>query len=444
MSEQYDLVLRCGSFLSMEQGPGEEIKSDIFVGIKDGKIAKIQEWSIAEKNSLEWSSKDFILANDKLVMPGLINGHCHLPMTLFRGLADDLPFEQWLRNYIFPLEAKLVSPEFVKLGTEIAVLESLLSGTTTILDMYYFETDIANVCEQSGIRALLGETFIDFPAPDNKKSSGEDWKIMDAMRERFQNHDLIQPILAPHAPYTVSDETFKKVRNYAEKHQLKITVHVSETKDEVKNSLKQYQKTPLHRLYDLGVLESHTIMAHCVHLTDSEIEMTSQKRAGIVHNPESNMKLGSGAAPLKKLVEAGISLGLGTDGPASNNDLNLFKEMDFAAKLQKFVHEDNTAMTSMMALRMATREGAKALGMGDSIGTLTEGKRADLICLDLNEPWIQPLHSISSALVYSSTGREVCDVIVNGNVLVRDRKPSRQNKSEIFSRLQEYRKKNSL
>lgn len=194
----------------MAEGQGEELQHDIFVGIQNGKITRVQDWKVAFQNSSQWSAKDFISATDKVVMPGLINGHCHLPMTLFRGLADDLPFEQWLRSYIFPLEAKLVNTEFVRLGSEIAVLESLLSGTTTILDMYDFENDIADVCEQSGIRALLGETFIDFPAPDNKNSSGNDWQIMDQLREKYHNHSRIYPILAPHAPYTVSDETFKK------------------------------------------------------------------------------------------------------------------------------------------------------------------------------------------------------------------------------------------
>lgn len=436
MSEIFDLVIRAGQFLSMAKGSSEEPLADIFVGIKNDSIAKIAPWSDAG-----WSAREMIDARDQLVMPGLINGHCHLPMTLFRGLADDLPFEQWLKSYIFPLEARVVNPEFSELGTELAVLEALLSGTTTILDMYYFEPCVAKVCERLGIRTLAGQTFIDFPAPDNKKMDGADWRLMDELREKYKGHPTVQPILAPHAPYTVSDASFKKIRDYALKHELSVTVHVSETKNEVESSLKEHGKTPLIRLNDLGLLEAKTIMAHCVHLSDEELKIAAAKKAGIVHNPESNMKLGSGAAPLKRIVDAGIALGIGTDGAASNNDLNLFKEMDTAAKLQKFVFEDNTAMTAQMALKMATRKGAHALGLGDKIGTLEVGKRADLIILNLNEPNMQPLHSISSQLVYATTGREVQTVVVNGQVLVRDGHSLRQNKLDLFDRLKSYRKR---
>lgn len=437
--QSFDLVIRCGHLLTMTSGAGESPITDQFIGVRDSKIVSIENWK-----SSGWATKEFIDASNKIVMPGLVNGHCHLPMTLFRGLADDLPFEQWLKSYIFPLEARLVSPEFSKLGAELAILEALSTGTTTIVDMYYFENSIAETCERGGMRAILGQTFIDFAAPDNKELNGNDWKLLDALREQFSGHSRITPALAPHAPYTVGDETFKKVHQYAAKYKLPITVHVSETKHEVETSLKQYGKTPLKRLNDLGVLDTHTIMAHCVHLTDEEMKLASQKWASVVHNPESNMKLGSGAAPIQKLINAGICVGLGTDGPASNNDLNMFNEMDSAAKLQKLVHEDNTAMTATMALRMATREGAKALGLGAQVGTLEIGKLADIIVIDPCVPNMQPMHNILSQLVYASSGREVETVIIHGEIVFRDRRATRIDANSVFDRVNHYRSKNKF
>ncbi len=423
----------------MAEGAGETVTHHKLIGIKDSRIVKISDWTDSG-----WVAKEYIDAGNRLVMPGLINGHSHLPMTLFRGLADDLPFEEWLKNYIFPLEARLVSPEFCRLGSELAAVEALLLGTTTILDMYYFESSVAEACDSIGIRALVGESFIDFPAPDNKKMDGSDWRVMDELRERFGSHSRIHPILAPHAPYTVGDATFAKVRDYALKHDLKVTVHVSETIGEVEASKKQYGKTPLKRLFDLGLLDAKVIMAHCVHLTDEEIVIAAKQGATIVHNPESNMKLGAGAAPIKKLIEAGIAVGIGTDGPASNNDLNLFNEMDSAAKLQKLVHHDNTAMTAIMALRMATRLGARALGMEKEIGTLEVGKKADLIIVDPWVPHMQPIHNLCSQLVYASTGREVDTVIVDGRVVVRDRKPVFCDNRDLFERIHRFREKNKF
>ena len=439
---RFDLAIRTGTLLPMNaaavRAPSSTdeafVLRDQLIGVKDSKIVFVGQWT-----SEGWSSQEFINAQNKIVMPGLVNGHCHLPMTLFRGLADDLCFDDWLNNYILPLEARLVSPEFVTLGSELAVLEAFTSGTTTIYDMYYFEDQIADVVERSGIRALVGETVFDFVAPDNKKQDGSEYLILDRMVERWNKHERVTPFVAPHAPYSCGDETLKKARDYAHKKSLAIGIHVSETRGEVEGSLMQYGKTPLKRLHDLGVLSVPTIVAHGVHLTDEEIALAAKNKTSVIYNPESNMKLGAGAAPIPKLLQAGVTVGLGTDGPASNNDLNLFKEMDIGAKLQKLMASNNMAMTAKMALEMATCNGAKALGLGDKTGSIEVGKCADLIVIDPNVAHMQPQHDVASLLVYAAKGSEVETVVCHGKVVVRNRQCTTIHAGDLFGRINEYR-----
>ncbi len=312
--KKFDLGILCGQFLSMKDNEAK-IEKNVFLGIKKEKIL-----FVGTENKKE-ECEDFIDASQKLVMPGLVNSHAHLPMQLFRGLADDEPFDVWLWQHILPLEAKLVSPEFVRLGTQMALLEALSFGITSIYDMYYFENEIADVCLSSGMRAVVGETFGDFPAPDNKTQNRNDLKIVQSMLEKYgTNHTHIRPILAPHAPYTCSDATLKIVRDFALKNKMTIGIHVSETKGEVEKSLQEFGKSPVKRLHDLGISEASCIYAHCVHVDDSDIALMKAKDVRIAHNPEANMKLGSGAAPVPKFIKAGIPTGLGTDGVASNNE----------------------------------------------------------------------------------------------------------------------------
>jgi 5-methylthioadenosine/S-adenosylhomocysteine deaminase len=433
--KKFDLGILCGQFLSMKDHEAK-IQKNIFVGIKKESILYV-----GTENKKD-DCVEFIDASQKLVMPGLVNAHAHLPMQLFRGLADDEPFDVWLWQHILPLEAKLVSPEFVRLGTQMALLEALSFGITSIYDMYYFENDIADVCLSAGIRGVLGETFGDFPAPDNKNQNRNDLKIVQEMLEKFgTNHSHIRPILAPHAPYTCSDATLTLIRDFALKNQMTVGIHVAETKGEVEKSLKEFGKSPVKRLHDLGLSDVPCIFAHCVHVDDQDIQLMKTNGVRIAHNPEANMKLGSGAAPVPKFIKAKIPTGLGTDGVASNNDFNLWKEMDFAAKLAKLSNSDNTAMTASDALRMATSKGAEVLGFPKT-GQLREGYLADLLILNLNDVNLKPCQNTISSLVYSTTGREVESVYCHGKLLFNKGEFKTLDKEKIIEDCNRYTEKN--
>ncbi len=433
-TKTFDLGILCGKFLSMKDH-STDVADNIFLGIKNGSITYVG----TENKKVECDQ--FVDASLKLVMPGLVNAHAHLPMHLFRGLADDEPFDVWLWKNILPLEAKLVSPEFVRLGTELSMLETISFGITSIYDMYYFEDDIADVCDKAGVRALVGENFSSFPAPDNKDQNGNDLRIIEKMIEKYSSHDRIQPMISPHAPYTCSDEKLKTARELALKTGLPIGIHVAETKGEIEKSLQDFAKSPVKRLHDLGLSEAPCIYAHCVHVTDEDIALMKSKNVRVSHNPEANMKLGAGAAPIPKLLKAGLKVGLGTDSVASNNDFNLWKEMDFAAKLAKLSNSDNTAMTASDALKMATSLGAQALGF-DKTGQLREGFLADFLILDLDAVNLKPVHSIPSLLVYSTTGREVESVYCHGKLLYEKGDFKTLDKASIIKRSEAYIRKN--
>lgn len=433
--KHYDLSIKAGILLTMVEGNEAPLYNQ-WVHVKGSKIVAIEP--IKNDEAPKFTSDKILDSSNSIVLPGLINSHGHLPMTLFRGLADDLPFQQWLMDYILPLEGRLVSPEFVKLGTELAVLESIRTGVTTVYDMYYFETDIAEVVEKHGLRGVLGESIIDFPSPDNPNKDGSDYKVLDAMLERYKGHERITPIIAPHAPYTCSDDTLTKARDYAIKHEIPLGIHVSETAGEVQGSLEQHGKTPVKRLQDLGVTKAKCIYAHCVHVNDDDIALLAQNNVGVTHNPESNMKLGAGGAPVTKLLKAGVNVGLGSDGAASNNDLNLFREMDIAAKLQKMLHADNTAMTAIQSLRMATSNGAKCLCL-EHTGLIAEGYNADIISVSLDAPSMQPLHNPTSQLVYSSSGYDVEHTVCHGKVLMENTKIASIDAKDLYARIAKYR-----
>lgn len=405
------------------------VLKDQFLAIQGAKIVAIEPWKEGKQKTV----KKYIDAEGKVVMPGLVNGHTHLPMSLFRGLADDLPFNEWLHNYILPLEGRLVDRDFIRVGTELSALELVRMGTTTVCDMYFFEDEVASVLDRAGLRGLLSQTIMDFPTPDKKENTQEPWRILDRMVEKYGHHERLVPCLGPHAPYSCSDETLREVLRYQSRVPLPLIIHVSETEFEVKESLKQYSCSPVERLHRLGLLSDKAIFAHCVHVNDSDIEHIVQTRTAIVHNPESNMKLGAGAAPITKFIKKGIRLGLGTDGAASNNNLNMFHEMDTAAKLQKMISGDNTAMSAKQALLMATKWGAEALGLGHLVGTLEVGKLADIITIDLQHPHMQPVHDVISQLVYSSSGMEVETVICHGRILMDDGKFCTLDEQKIYS-----------
>ena len=368
-----------------------------------------------------YRGRDTIDAGGDIVMPGLVNTHTHAPMVLYRGLADDLALMAWLEQYIFPAEAKTVSPEFVRAGTRLAALEMIQSGTTTYVDMYYFEEEIARVTRDAGLRAVLGQTIIRFPVAD-AKTPAEALARTERFLRAFGEDDLIVPAVAPHSMYTLEADTLRAAHALATKYGAPLLVHVAETEEEVAGARKAHGATPAEYLASLGVLGPATLAAHGVHLTPGDIAILRQAGTAVSHNPESNMKLASGVAPVPALRAAGVPVGLGTDGAASNNDLDMFEAMRMAALLHKVQTGDPRTLPAADVLAMATREGARALRMQDRIGSLERGKRADVIVVSTRGARQTPLYNPVSHLVYAARGDDVRTTIVNGRVLMRDRK----------------------
>ncbi|HEY8147837.1 MAG TPA: amidohydrolase, partial [Vicinamibacteria bacterium] len=358
-----------------------------------------------------------------LVIPGLINAHGHAPMVMFRGVADDLRLMDWLTKYIFPAEAKNVSAPFVKTATRLAALEMIRSGTTTFVDMYYFEDQIAEAAKDAGIRGVLGSTVIEVPggAPD-AKTVPDALANAERFLKRWAGDPLIVPAVAPHSAYLCSPETLKSVKALADRYQAPILIHLSEVGDEVKTIKERYGKTSTEHLRDLGFLRKGVLGAHGVWLSEADRAILEAADVGIAHCPQSNMKLSSGAAPVKAMLTEGMRLGLGTDGAASNNDLDMFEEMDSAAMLAKHASGDPTAAPAAAVLEMATLGGARALGMEDRLGSLEVGKRADVVVVSLAAARLHPMYDPVSHLVYVAKGADVRDVVIEGRVVMRDRK----------------------
>jgi len=368
-----------------------------------------------------FEGRESIDAAGQVVMPGLVNTHTHAPMVLYRGLADDLALMDWLQKYIFPAEAKTVSPEFVRAGTRLAALEMIQSGTTTYADMYYFEEEIARATREAGLRGVLGQTIIQFPVPD-AKTPAEGLARTEAFIKEFASDDLITPAVAPHAMYTLDTKTLKAARALADRERVPVITHLAETQDEVKAAREKYKMSPTAYLESIGFWGPRTLAAHAVWVSPADIQILARRHVGISHNPESNMKLASGTSPVTSLRAAGVTVGLGTDGAASNNDLDMFEAMRQAAFLHKLVTRDPRAMPAPTALRMATIDGATALGMDKTIGSLEPGKRADMIIVSMASARQTPMYDPLSHLVYVTRGDDVRSTIVNGKILMRDRK----------------------
>jgi 5-methylthioadenosine/S-adenosylhomocysteine deaminase len=375
----------------------------------------------ADQVAASYRGRDTIDASGSVVMPGLINTHTHAPMVLFRGLADDLALMDWLQKYIFPAEAKTVSPEFVRVGTRLAALEMIESGTTTYTDMYYFEDEIARATKAAGLRGVLGETIIRFPVAD-AKTPADSLALTERFAREFAGDDLITPAVAPHAMYTLDADTLKACRALADRLHIPVIIHLAETSDEVKTAQDQYHLTPTAFLDSIGFWGPRTVAAHAVHVTPADIEILAARHVGVSHNPESNMKLASGTAPVEAMRRAGVVVGLGTDGAASNNDLDMFEAMRQAAFLHKLVDNDPRAIPAPVAVEMATIDGARVLGMEKTIGSLESGKRADVIVVSMAAARQTPMYDPVSHLVYVTRGDDVQTTIVNGRVLMRDRK----------------------
>jgi 5-methylthioadenosine/S-adenosylhomocysteine deaminase len=378
---------------------------------------------------------------DAILAPGLINMHTHAAMSLFRGIADDKKLQDWLQKFIFPAEAKNVDRDFVEWGTRLAVAEMALSGTTTYTDMYYFEDTVAQVTKQAGLRGVLGQTVIGFPAPDYKTPQAS-LQAADKFMQAYANDPLIVPAVAPHAIYTVPDDILKLCRALADRYQKPLVIHLDETKTEHEEALAKRKKTPTAALDALGVLNGWTVAAHGVWLTDADIAILKMRGTGLAHNPSSNMKLASGVAPVGKVLKAGVAMGLGTDGVAgSNNDHDMMEEIDLAAKLQKVSTGDPEALPAEQAFAMATITGARALRMEKRIGSLEKNKRADMIVVSLAQPHAVPIYNVYSQLVYALKGSDVTDVMVNGRPIVREGKMLTVDLKTTMAKAAEYQER---
>ena len=411
--------------------------------VEDGAVAIAGQRIVAVGPSTEigrkYQAQQTLDRRESLVMPGFIDTHTHAAMSLFRAIADDRLLQDWLTNYIFPAESKNVSPEFVKWGTRLACLEMSLAGITTYTDMYYFEEMVAETTRVAGIRGVLGQTVIGFPAPDYKN-----WHDTIAATEqyikRFQHDSLIVPAVAPHSIYTTPNDALVASHNLAAKYHVPLVIHLSETKKEVDDAMAQRHMTPTEVLDRLGVLDSRVVAAHGVWESDSDIEILKRKGTGIAHCPTSNTKLASGIAPIVKMLRAGVTLGFGTDGFAGSNDsADLMMEMSLAAKLQKVTNMDPQVLPAEQVVELATMGGARVLGLEKEIGSLEPGKRADLITIALDRPNMIPLYNVYSQIVYTSKPGDVRDVFVNGKEIVSERRMLTLNSTEVLSAARDWK-----
>jgi 5-methylthioadenosine/S-adenosylhomocysteine deaminase len=411
-----DLIVR-GDYVLPMDADGSVIEGGAVVVVGDI-IAAVGPWQEIEKH---YTATDIVPGAGRVLMPGLINGHTHTSMTLMRGMVDDLDLMTWLNDYVFPLENRFVNPEYVRIGTQLACWEMIQGGTTSFVDMYFYPEVIAGVVERCGLRAIIGAPHIDFPSPGFKGWDDSFSAAIEFVTNWKGKNSRITPAFAPHAPYTVSPEHIAETARAAVALNAPITMHLAEAPSEVDFVWERYEATPIEHVAAAGLFQAQVIGAHMVQLTPEDIEIVAQQRVGAVHNPTSNMKLGAGVAPVTAMIAAGVNVGLGTDGAASNNDLDMFEEIRLAALLHKLKAADPTAIPAGTALEMATAMGARAVGLGETTGQLLVGKQADMIQLDFSQTRHQPLYDIKSHLVYVLDSQDVRTSIVAGRILMRDR-----------------------
>ncbi|SPD76059.1 5-methylthioadenosine/S-adenosylhomocysteine deaminase [uncultured Desulfobacterium sp.] len=406
-----DILLKNGIILTMDRA--NSIIKNGCLGIVGDSIAFLGE----ETHQLQ--ADKIIDANGGIILPGLINGHTHAAMSLFRGLADDLPLMEWLNNYIFPVERRM-DGDFVYTGTMLSCAEMIMSGTTTFCDMYLFEEEVARAASHAQLRCIVGEVLYDFPSPCYGILENG-FKYTESLINKWHNHPLVSIAVEPHSLFTCSPELLVAANQMAARYNVPLIIHVAETLQELAEIRKKYGVKPIKHMKSLGLLGPRLIADHCVHIDEADLATMAEYGVKIIHNPESNMKLASGIAPVHKMLSKGITVGLGTDGCASNNDLDMFTEMDMASKLQKIQTMDPTVMDAVTVLRMATIEGAKALGIGHKTGSLEAGKKADVIVVDTNKPHLTPMYNPYSHIVYSASGRDVVHTIINGKLVMEAR-----------------------
>lgn len=436
MATNVDSILTNAHILTMDEefrqfAPGG-------VAVQGDSIAAVGP---ADEIAEEYTANETVDCGGKILMPGLVNAHTHVPMTLLRGLADDLRLDVWLMGYMMPVEREFVSPEFVRLGTSLACAEFIRSGVTTFCDMYYFEEDVAKATAEAGLRAVCAQTVLKFPSPD-----ADSWEDALALArgfiERWKNHPLVIPSVAPHAPYTCTDEILRATADLAVEFDVPLHTHLAETALERENMRNEQGMPVIPYVKKQGLFEAKVIAAHCVHVDLGEMRTMLRAGAGVAHNPSSNLKLASGFAPVPQMLEVGLNVGIGTDGPASNNDLDMFEEVRLASFIAKAVSNDPTAVPAPLALAMATRIGAKALHIGSLTGSLEPGKRADLILVDMapvhNSPRFQrDPNNAYAQIVYASKSTDVSDVMVNGKWLMRAHELLTLNEAELLEQAHE-------
>jgi 5-methylthioadenosine/S-adenosylhomocysteine deaminase len=408
-----DLMVTNGCLIPMDT-PGKIIVNGSVV-ISGDQIVAVG----ATEEIGDWRAKRVIDANGGIILPGLINTHTHAAMTLFRGMADDLPLMTWLNEHIFPAEGRL-DAQTVNIGALLACAEMILSGTTCFCDMYLFENSVANAAKNAGIRAVTGEVLFDFPSP-NYGPIEKGFEYTSRLIEKWRDDPLITIAVEPHSPYLCAPELLEKAARLAGDNDLPLIIHLSETHGEVETIKERYGRTPVAHLADLGILSPNLLACHCVVLTENDILLLKEKDVKVSHNPESNMKLASGIAPVPELIKSGVCVGLGTDGCSSNNNLDLFEEMDTAAKLHKVNTLDPTVTDALSVLQMATCNAAKALGLFDRIGSLEKDKKADVIVIDTHKPHLTPMYHPISHLVYAARGADVVHSIINGRLVMENR-----------------------
>lgn len=434
----FDLLVKGATIVTMDSE--RRVLENGYVAVRGDQIVAVGQ-NPSRDFPKGMDAKQTIDATEKLILPGLINGHTHIPMVLMRGLKDDVTLDDWLRKFIFPAEARNVTEDYVRWGSRLALAEMIRGGTTTFADMYYFEDAEAEETKAAGLRGLLGETWIDFPAPDNKNEA-EMAAYTEKYLKKWQGDPLIHASVAPHSIYTCSEKTLKDSAALARKYHAPILIHVAEMRKEYVDSLEKNGASPVQYLERIDFLGPDVLAAHCIWVDYTDMKILADRQVGCVHNPSSNMMLASGVAPVVDERAAGMRIGLGTDGPAgSNNDLDLMEEMDLAAKLQKTYRVDPRALGAKGALEMATIEGARALHMEKEIGSLETGKKADFVILTLDVPNAVPMYDVYSQIVYALKASEVETVVVGGKLLLKDGKLLTVDEGKAMAMAKEYAKK---
>lgn len=429
--QEIDLIITGGKALLLDSE--NTCLERASIAVNAGNIIAVGHTENIEKR---YHAKKNFIAEDSLIMPGFVNCHTHAAMTCFRGIADDLELMDWLNNYIFPAEARNVNKELAYWGSLLAVAEMIKSGTTTFCDMYIFEDETARAAKDAGIRCLIGEVLFDFPSP-NFKTPEEGLAYTRMLIEKWKDDPLINIIVEPHALYTCSPALLIDAKKLADHYQVPLGFHLLENAAEKKQLEGKFGKSAVSFLKDIGYLDEQLIAFHCVSFTEDDMKLFSEHGCKVSHNPASNMKLASGVAPVPEMLKAGITVGLGTDGCASNNNLDMIKEMSTAAKLHKVARLDPTVMNAQTVVRMATVEGAKSLGIEKTIGSLEAGKKADIIIIGLNEPHLTPLYSEYSHLVYAMSGADVDTVLINGKIVMENRRLLTINEEEVMQKVRE-------